>query len=176
MSSREEELMVAYQAGDKRALEQIYMLLQPALYSFVYRYTREEQLSIDIVQDCFVKLQQYKDDYEPSKGKLKPYLFQIAYRIMVTKLNRRKKLQTFFPFLVPTTKESLDHTDRITIRKAVANLPEIQRAVIILFYYHDMSQVEIAEILGIPKGTVKSRLHHAIQTLKKKLGGDFLGS
>lgn len=176
MSEREDELMIAFQNGDDTALEQIYTLLKPSLYSFVYRYTRDEQLSIDIVQDSFVKLHRYKHHFDPSKGKLKSYLFQTAYRLMITKLNRRKKWQTFLPFLTPIVKEEVDHADRLTVRDAVARLPYKQRGVILLFYYHDMTYEDIAGILDIPKGTVKSRLHKAIQRLKDELGGEFHGS
>lgn len=163
---REDELMIAYQNGDEDALGGIYTLLKQPLYSFIFRYTRDEQLSIDIVQDSFVKLQRYKHHYDPSKGKVKSYLFQTAYRLMITKLNRRKKLRTYLPFLIPIKREEFHHADRMTIREAVTKLPDIQRAVILLSYYHDMTQKEIADILGIPLGTVKSRLHKAIQRLK----------
>ncbi|WP_102275890.1 RNA polymerase sigma factor [Cytobacillus massiliigabonensis] len=165
--------MIAYQNGDDDALAGIYTLLKPALYSFIYRYSRDQQLSIDIVQDSFVKLQRYKYHFHPGKGKIKNYLFQIAYRLLIDKLNRRKKWQSFMPFLAPITKGELHHTDRLTIREAISNLPEKQRAVILLFYYHDMKHEEIAEILNIPKGTVKSRLHTAIQSLKEELEDDF---
>jgi len=101
LNKREDELMLAYQNGDDDALEAIYSLLKPALYSFIFRYTREEQFSIDIVQDSFVKLQRYRNHYEPKKGKIKSYLFQIAFRHMTDKLNRRKKWRTFLPFLTP---------------------------------------------------------------------------
>ncbi|PMC33786.1 RNA polymerase subunit sigma-70 [Bacillus sp. UMB0899] len=164
--------MIAYQNGDDEALDRIYTILRQPLYSFIFRYSRDEQLTIDLVQDTFVKLQRYKHDYNPKKGKLKSYLFQIAYRLMVTKLNRRKKWRSLLPFLTPIQTEEFHHSDRMTIREAVANLPEIQRAVILLFYYHDMPQEEIAKILGIPQGTVKSRLHTAIKKLKEELEGD----
>jgi RNA polymerase sigma-70 factor, ECF subfamily len=176
LSEREDELMIAFQNGDDAALEGIYTLLKPSLYSFVYRYTRDEQLSIDLVQDSFVKLHRYKHHFDPSKGKLKSYLFQTAYRLMITKLNRRKKWRTLLPFLTPIEKEEFDHADRLTIRDALARLPDKQRAVILLFYYHDMTHEDISNILDIPKGTVKSRLHKAIQSLKEELGGEFHGT
>lgn len=173
MIERADELMIAYQNGDDDALTGIYTLLKPALYSFIYRYTRDQQLSIDIVQDSFVKLQRYKHHYHPGKGKIKSYLFQIAYHLLLDKLNRRKKWRSFMPFLSPITREELHHADRLTIREAIAKLPDKQRAVILLFYYHDMKHEEIAGILNIPKGTVKSRLHTAIQSLKIELEDDF---
>lgn len=172
LNEREDELMIAYQNGDNTALEGIYTLLKQPLYSFIFRYTRDEQLSIDIVQDTFVKLQRHKDDFNPKNGRLKSYLFQIAYRLMITKLNRRKKWRSLLPFLTPIQNDDNHHADRITIRDAVAKLPEIQRAVVLLFYYHDLPQEEIATVLGIPKGTVKSRLHVAIKKLKEELEGE----
>lgn len=176
LREREDEWMASYQNGDSEALEKIYGLLKQPLYSFVFRYTRDEQMSIDIVQDTFIKLQDHKYHYNPEKGKLKSYLFQIAYRLMITKLNRRKKLQSLLPFLTPRTKDVFQHIDRMTIRDAVAKLPDIERAVVLLFYYHDMPQIEIAQILAIPTGTVKSRLHRAVRQLKEELGEDFNGS
>ena len=172
MIEREDELMIAYQNGDEEALENIYVLLKPSLYTFIFRYSRDEQLSIDIVQDSFLKLQRYRNYYNPDKGRIKSYLFQIAYRLMIDRLNRRKKWRTLLPFLTPAMNETIQHADRITIRDAIAKLPEKQRAVVLLFYYHDMPQEEIAAILDIPKGTVKSRLHKAIQLLKHELGGE----
>lgn len=172
LSEREDELMTAYQNGDDRALEGIYTLLKQSLYSFIFRYTRDEQLSIDIVQDTFVKLQRYKHHYNPRNGKLKSYLFQIAYRLMITRLNRRKKWRSLLPFLTPIQSEEFHHSERMTIREAIAKLPEIQRAVVLLFYYHDLPLEEIAKILEIPIGTVKSRLHTAIKRLKEELEGD----
>ena len=50
----EEELMLAYQRGDKQAGEKLYVLIKPALYTFLYRFNRDEQLSIDLVQDTFL--------------------------------------------------------------------------------------------------------------------------
>lgn len=175
MNEREEEWMAAYQKGDKEAFGKIYECLKQPLYSFVFRYTRDEQLSIDIVQDTFMKLQDHKQNYDPEKGKLKSYSFQIAYRLMVTRLNRRKKFQSLLPFLAPRAKEEFQHINRMTIRDAVAKLPDVERAVVLLFYYHDLPQKEIARILDIPAGTVKSRLHRAIRQLKEELEGDFDG-
>ena len=60
MKKREEEWMEAYQQGDSEALDGIYRLLKQPLYSFVFRYTHDEQFSIDIVQDTFVKLQDHR--------------------------------------------------------------------------------------------------------------------
>lgn len=169
------ELMIAYQNGDERALERIFERYRDPLYRFLYRYSRDEQLSIDIVQDTFVTLQTKKRQFDQSKGQLKAYLFQIAYRLMITKLNRRKKWRNILPFLIPLDKQEVSNVDRLTIQAAIDTLPELQRAVILLVYYHGLKQDEVANILKIPVGTVKSRLHAAIKGLKERLEEDYDG-
>ncbi|MBS4192528.1 RNA polymerase sigma factor [Bacillus sp. FJAT-49705] len=155
---------------DEEAFGQLYTLLKPSLFSFLFRYTRDEQLSADLVQDAFMKLHRYKNNFHPDKGSVKTYLFQIAYSLMITKLNRRKKWRSLIPFLIPqSSEEAINSADRITIREAIMKLPENHRAVILLSYYHDMPHAEIAEIIGIPVGTVKSRLHHSLKALRKLL-------
>jgi len=163
-------LMIAYKNGDHQALEEIYVIFREPLYSFIYRYTKDEQFSIDIVQDTFVNLQRHKHQYDQNKGRLKSYLFQIAYRLMVTKLNRRKRWREKIPFLVRENVETIERAEHLDVQQAITNLSGEQRAVILLFYYHDLPQKEIATILNIPLGTVKSRLSAAIQKLRKDLG------
>src|SRR5699024_1502737 len=167
LNEKANELMVAYQQGDHHALEKIYGLFQRPLYSFIYRYTNDEQLSIDVVQDTFVKLQHYKNNFDVHKGNLKSYLFQMAYRLMVTKLNRRKKWREKIPFLAREKVVINDHAEHMDVRHAIIHLSRSQRAVILLYYYHDLPQKEIAKILNIPLGTVKSRLHAAIKHLRE---------
>lgn len=165
--------MEVYKNGGIEGFEQLYSRLYEPLYCFLFRYTREEQLSIDIVQDTFERLQYIKQDFDQQKGTVKAFLFQIAYRLMINKLNRRKKWRTLFPFLVPTESRRLSADEKLTVQEAILQLPEKQRAVILLVYYHDLPQEEIAQILSIPLGTVKSRLHNAIKTLKEELKEDF---
>lgn len=170
------ELMIAYQNGDERALERIFERYRDSLYRFLYRYSGDEQLSVDLVQDTFVTLQMKKKQFNYTKGHLKAYLFQIAYRLMITKLNRRKKWRTILPFLVPLHKQEVPIADRLTIQTAIDTLPELQRAVILFVYYHDLKQDEVANVLEIPLGTVKSRLHKAIKGLKERLEEDYDGT
>ena len=165
--------MLAYQAGNQEALGILYERLHEPLYCFIFRYTREEQFSIDIVQDTFEIIQSKKLLFDAARGTVKSFLFQIAYRHMINKLNRRKRWQTLLPFLVPTPKKTLQNEETLVIQQAVSNLPDKQRAVILLAYYEDLPQEEIAHILNIPIGTVKSRLHNAMKALKLELKEEF---
>ncbi|WP_042478327.1 RNA polymerase sigma factor [Bacillus ndiopicus] len=165
--------MLAYQMGDVEAFTKLYNQLYKPLYSFLFRYTGEEQLSIDIVQDTFEQLQKKHLDFDAQKGTVKSYIFQIGYRLLINKLNRRKKWRSFFPFLVPIQTTSFSTEDKLAVQQAIAKLPEKQRGVILLAYYHDLQQDDIAKILAIPVGTVKSRLHQALKRLKEELKEDF---
>ena len=173
MTWTNEQLMQQFQHGNVEALGILYEQLHEPLYCFLFRYTKEEQLSVDIVQDAFEVLQKKKQHYDALQGTVKSYLFQIAYRLLINKLNRRKRWQTLLPFLVPTERKVLQTEETLVIQQAILNLPDKQRAVILLAYYEDLPMNEIATILSIPVGTVKSRLHNAMKALKLDLKEDF---
>ncbi|MBS4208392.1 RNA polymerase sigma factor [Bacillus sp. FJAT-50079] len=159
--------------GSKESIDELYDLYKEQLYRFVYRYSNDRQFSIDIVQDTFEKLIKKKHQYIPEKGSFKTYLFQIAYNTMMTKMKRRQTLQALFPFLISSSVPTIDLEEKMVVRQALQSLPEEQRAVVLLIYYHDVTQKEAAAILRIPLGTVKSRLHHALKKLKHDLEVDF---
>jgi RNA polymerase sigma-70 factor, ECF subfamily len=171
MSFTDEELMLQFQNGHVEALEQLYDRYRAPLYRFIFRYSQDDQLSMDIVQDTFLKLQQKKYFYSPERGKFKTYLFQIAYNTMVTKMNAKARWRRLLPFLYKEPPVfTFSSEEKMDVEQVIRSLPEGQRAVLLLYYYHDLSQHEIAKILNIPLGTVKSRLHHAIQRIRKEWG------
>lgn len=169
MSSNLELAIAQLKAGNVEGLETVYLEYREPLYQFIFRYTLDEQLSKDLVQDTFEKFQRYAAHFDEEKASLKTYLFKIAYQLMVNKLNRRAKLRRLLPFLIPKEESGPSHDEKLTLRSAIQQLPKQQRAVILLTYYHDLDQKSIADILQIPIGTVKSRLHTAIGNLKKVL-------
>jgi RNA polymerase sigma-70 factor (ECF subfamily) len=176
-TERADDYMISYQQGDISALGILYEHYREPLYAFLFRYTQDEQLSIDLVQDTFIKLQKSRSFYTVGRVQFKTYLFQIAYNSMLTKQKKKQLWVKLLPKLLPTAPPPVSVTDKISIRVAISLLEEKQRAVILLSYYHDLSSKEIADILQIPVGTVKSRLHTAIKQLKKQVcKEDFHGS
>lgn len=173
MTLNNEALMKAFQKGNKDALGTLYDRLHEPLYCFLFRYTKEEQISVDTVHDAFEALQKKNNIFNEEIGTVKAFLFQIAYRILLNKLNRRKRWRALLPFLVPTPEKTLLTEETIVIQQAIQNLAEKQRAVILLVYYEDLPLEEVASILSIPTGTVKSRLHNAMKTLKLELKEEF---
>lgn len=162
----------SFEATVSMTFETIYLMYKDPLYRFIYRYTRDEQLSIDIVQDTFVKFHKYQHRYDVTRASLKTYLFKIGYQLMINKSKRRKKWQSLLPFLVKGEESfSSDTVEKMAIQWAIKELSEKHRAVILLIYYHDMTQEETANVLDIPVGTVKSRLSTAIKRLRDLLEG-----
>ncbi|MFD2212457.1 RNA polymerase sigma factor [Metabacillus endolithicus] len=152
---------------DEQSIEELFVTYKPSIYQFVYRYCQDEQLSIDIVQDTFIRFHKYHETFDESKSSVKTFLFRMAYQIMINRLKRRNRFKKLLPFLYQQNDQhELPLEDKLTIQSAIQQLPDDQRAVILLTYYHDQTQKEISKILEIPIGTVKSRLHTSLKKLK----------
>lgn len=172
MSSNKEVIPIA-ENKDAYSLEVLFVTYKTPIYHFVYRYCQDEQLSLDIVQDTFIRFSKYQNSFDGEKSNIKTYLFRMAYQLMINRLKRRDRLHKLLPFLyIRNQKQIVSSEDRISIQGAIQQLPTEQRAVIILTYYHDLSQKDISLILEIPVGTVKSRLHAALKKLRKLLEVD----
>ncbi|VEF46994.1 RNA polymerase sigma-70 factor, ECF subfamily [Bacillus freudenreichii] len=109
--------------GSSETIETLYEMYREPLYKFVFRYSGDQQLSIDVVQDTFEKLLKHHQ-YSPEKGRFKTYLFQIAYNTMATKLKRRKKFWSLLPFVAPDRTTNISMDDKLSVQKAVQQLPE----------------------------------------------------
>lgn len=149
------------------SMEELFITYNKPIYQFIYRYCQDEQLCLDLVQDTFIRFQKYRARFDEEKSSMKTYLFRMAYQLMINRLKRRNRMEKILPFLyMQTQQQPLTYEDKLTVQAAILQLPHEQRAVILLTYYHDMTQKEIAEILDIPIGTVKSRLHASLKKLK----------
>lgn len=173
MNLNKETLSADVNKRENYSLEQLFAAYKTPIYQFVYRYCQDEQLSIDIVQDTFVRFYKYQENFDGRKSGVKTYLFRMAYQLMINRLKRRSRMKKILPFLYQQSqREGLSHEDRLTVQEAILQLPDEQRAVILLTYYHDLAQKDISKILEIPIGTVKSRLHASHKKLKVSLEGN----
>ncbi len=131
----------------------------------------------DLVQQTFIKLHAYRQRYKPT-AKFTTFLFLIARQTWIDELRRRKRRErleqemTQFPSIENDGLYTQDehHADNIDVTAALRALPEHHRAVIELAIFQGLPYADIADILRIPCGTVKTRMFHAIRTLRKKLG------
>jgi RNA polymerase sigma-70 factor (ECF subfamily) len=168
------ELVQKVAHGDERAFLLLYDRFASHVYGITLRVLGDSMLAEEATQDTFLKLWGRARQFIPSQGALVSWLLTIAHRTALDRLkleNRRIPASTAYDpeevwSIIPD--ENTTNTDARwrSLYFAVQSLPVEQRQVIDLAYYKGMSQSEIAEVLGWPLGTVKTRLRAAIQSLR----------
>jgi len=153
--------------GDEEAFLALYKRHRSFVISVARRYTRDESEALDVLQDTFAYLVKKLPSLRLT-SKLSTFLYPAVRNIALT-IRRKDRMVALSPThdtagkAVPAGPE----TGPRPIEKVVADLPEGQREVLILRFVNDLSLREIAAVLAIPIGTVKSRLHQAIATLRE---------
>lgn len=179
----DEHLVARTLDGDVGAFNDLVARWESSLYRFVYRYLGDSEDARDICQEAFVRAYTNLDRFR-GQAKFSSWLYQIALNLARSEFRRRgarpqvslEENETWSHLrLVPdggvSPDESAIHGQRSTaLRQALAELPERQRTVVILKEYHGLKFREIAEILGTPESTVKSRLYHGLESLARSLG------
>ena len=153
------------------------------IYSFCKWLTSSGQEADELYQDTWLTVVQRQEGIDAA-GNVKSYCLSVALRLWK---NRRRKyawrqriagtqdsISPDTSFLDAATAESLEEQllhreQKRLVREAVDELPQRLRTIVLLFYMEDQSIEQIAQITGIPAGTVKSRLHHARKALRQKL-------
>jgi RNA polymerase sigma-70 factor (ECF subfamily) len=173
----DKDLVHQLQRGDLDALGALYDRHHQRVYRTALGITNDPEAAADLLQDVFLRVYRFARRIDPDRP-LEPWLYRVTANLAYTWLKRRKR---WYRYLVevgewlarelgpgPQRQLELDEEAAKT-RKAVAALPVSQRMVVVLYYLNDLSIEEIAGILDIPEGTVKSRLYYARSTLKKRL-------
>ena len=158
--------MRAVAAGDERAFGELCRRYERPLYQFLYRHTGGRDAE-DLYQEAWLRIVRAAGRFDPRR-RFSTWLFQIAINLC-RDWHRRRPPEPVAPEIVDETVAGSDVAGRtdagIDARRLLAALPDTQRSVVILRYYHDFTEGEVAEILGVPRGTVKSRLHYALARL-----------
>jgi RNA polymerase sigma-70 factor (ECF subfamily) len=176
------DLLRRYLDGDSGAFQQLVERYQRELMNFLVRFTGDAALAEDVFQEAFLQLHISGGSFD-FKRALKPWLFTIAANKARDAMRSRWRRQaapldaavyggedeqtsyaSLMPSNIPAPNESLENQEtRDAVQKIVRKMPENLRMVLILSYFHEFPYQEIAEILGVPLGTVKSRLHAAVK-------------
>lgn len=125
----------------------------------------------DLVQETYLRLWKYRREYKPT-AKLSTFLFLLARQVRLDALRsdtRRERREREWGSGRTDVQEAAPVGEREDVRRAVARLPESMRDVVELGVFQDLPYAEVSEILGIPIGTVKSRMYNAIRKLKEML-------
>ncbi|WPD18064.1 MULTISPECIES: RNA polymerase sigma factor [Thermaerobacter] len=178
------ELWRQLQEGSQSSLEALVRRYHGPLWAYAWRCTRDYHAAQDLVQETFVTLLE-KGHTVQQPGALKQWLFRVLTRRILDwqKAACRREVaggDTGIPsaeseaprgrvISLAEVLEGKEQRQRVWV--ALQELPPAQRAVIVLRFYHDLSLPEIADILGTPVGTVKSRLHYGLRALHARLQG-----
>jgi len=175
------ELIFSLQSGDVDALGALYDRHSALVYRTAYAITGDPDAASDLLQDVFVRLSRFAHRVDPRRP-LEPWLYRMTANLAYTWLKRRKRwlhpLDDAMEWLLDSARErSLQqqaekNAEAEQLHQAILKLPVQQRVVVVMYYINDLSLQEIAEILEIPIGTVKSRLHYGRQSLRKVLNLD----
>lgn len=177
----DEELLVGFLAGDDGAFAVLVERYSQELWEFVGRFVRSLAVAEDIVQETFIQVHQSAGGFDTSR-RFRPWLFTIAANKARDHLRgraRKKEIPlslgarpgdsedvSYLDFLsdasVAPSAALEDKERREVVRAVVSRMPDHLREVLILGYYNRLAYKEIAEVLSVPLGTVKSRLHAAV--------------
>jgi RNA polymerase sigma-70 factor (ECF subfamily) len=172
----DETLYTRVRAGDRDALAELIARYHAPLFRFLYRMTNDEQVAEDLVQDTFVKLMTHEGNVPRS---FKPWVFTVARNLghdLFRTASRRREValatgsEAWLPASGPGVERLVARrADQERIAGILQALQPRHREVLVLRFYHDLKLREIAEIVGTPVGTVKSRLYHALKQAKFQL-------
>lgn len=163
------DLVLRLQSGDVDALGELYDRHSHVVYRTALAITGDESSAADLLQDVFLRVHRFSKRIDPNRP-LEPWLYRVTTNLTYTWIKRRKRwllrpIEDMAEWFTGNRKNSPSYQlekdeEWVIICQAVATLSLQHRVVIVLHYFNDLSLFEISEVLDIPVGTVKSRLHY----------------
>ncbi|MFW2373031.1 MAG: sigma-70 family RNA polymerase sigma factor [Gammaproteobacteria bacterium] len=168
----DEALMQAYQKGQAEAFDVLYSRHRARLYRYLIRLTGHQEESLnELFQDIWLKLINARDRYQPS-AKFTTYLYRITYNHLIDYWRSRKIVNEPLADEVSDTSELPEQhlqqqQQQLQLKQLITALPEQQRTAFLLQQEAALSLEQIAEITGVNRETVKSRLRYAMKRLRE---------
>jgi RNA polymerase sigma factor (sigma-70 family) len=167
--------------GDRAAFDELYERYGSAAYGLALRITAQDALAQEVVQDAFLALWRAPEAFDPARGAFRSFFLSLVHHRAVDAVRREERLRRRTERasnLEPVRGE--DVADEVVesaylsvrskqVREALTTLPPEQRQVVELAYFGGYTQTRIAEVLGIPVGTVKTRTLAAMRKLRRAL-------
>jgi len=178
----DEQLIGRFQAGDERAYVELVNRYKDRLLNFVFQFLGDMEQAEDVVQDTMLRLYEKKHYYKEI-AKFSTWIYTIARNLANTELRKRKRRKTTYlshmskderQYEIPAVQDNVDqslHNEFIQdrIKSAISKLPEHYKTVIILRDIQELSYDDISNIVGVPLGTIKSRINRARLQLQADL-------
>lgn len=176
------DLLVKYRDGDANAFRKLVDFYQGRMLQFFYRLCWDRDRAEDLTQELFLKLMQGCRRYRP-QGKLSTFVYRVATNLWIDHYRARRPQPRLYSLdqVVVQGREVADPDpspvdvvagaeERTAMRQALESLTEPHRIVFELAVYQERPYSEISELLKVPVGTIKSRMHNSVRALKKILG------
>lgn len=169
-------LLAAVAGRDLGALSALYDRHSQVAYTLAYRILGEPEGAQDVVQDTFIQAWRGAGTYRRERGNVRGWLLSIVHHRAIDILRRKTAFRPApleaageQPADVDTAEEATRNVERQTVRQALLGLPEAQRRTIELAYFGGYTQSELAELMGVPLGTVKGRMRIGLQKMRRAL-------
>lgn len=175
----QQDLLERVAAGDKRAFAALYDQISPRVFGLIRRVLRDEAQSEEVTQEVFLEIWQSAPRFDPNKGGASTWILTMAHRRAVDRVrssqssrdrDTRIGIRDYNPDydnVAETIEVRIEHE---RVEKAMTRLTELQRQAVSLAYYGGYSHSEVAEMLSVPIGTVKTRLRDGMIRLRDELG------
>lgn len=176
--ARDGQLIVRVRQGDLEALGELYNRYRTPVFRAALAITRNRETAEDILQEVFLKLHRYAERIDTTLS-LAPWLYRVTVNHCYTHVSRQKHWLVALEDVIENVVASAGrggpehHFEQgelqDAVQHAIDSLSSNHKIVIVLHYLTDLSLKEIAEILDVPEGTVKSRLYYGRENLRRKL-------
>ncbi|HSX18537.1 MAG TPA: RNA polymerase sigma factor [Candidatus Saccharimonadales bacterium] len=167
------ELIQKAQKGDQEAYGQIYRIFYRRIFRYCQFNTNNKNAAQDICQETFLKAWKALPKFQKKGGSLQAYLFKIA-RNLIIDASRKKKEERLENY--QNVESDVDFEEQLERKQNVANvrnvlktLDDVEKQIIVLRYFEDLSQREVATVIGIKEGNLRVRTHRILKKLKIKL-------
>jgi RNA polymerase sigma factor (sigma-70 family) len=174
----DEALVALVARSDESALAELYDRVGGTAYGLAYRVLRDEALAEDAVQEAFLGLWRSAGSFIPERAKASTWILTLVHRRAVDLVRREQRRRaeplegTPEPAVGSAEEAAWLRLDRERVQSALAQLPDQQREAIELAYYGGYTQSELADRLGQPIGTIKSRMFAGLTRLRELLEDD----
>jgi RNA polymerase sigma-70 factor (ECF subfamily) len=174
ISLSEDELVLSLRKHEKIAIEALYDMYSASLYGVISRIVTDTAIAEDILQETFVKIWHSFSSYSAEKGRLFTWMVNIARNLAIDKIrskdfknqNKNQEIENIVT-VIDEQRNTVYKPELMGVKDLVQTLKPDQKSIIDLVYFKGYTHVEAADELGIPLGTIKTRLRMGIQQLRK---------
>ncbi|HVN09936.1 MAG TPA: RNA polymerase sigma factor [Patescibacteria group bacterium] len=168
-SAPDEELMLQVRNGDCEMLGVLFDRYHAPLFNFYARLMDDRGASEDLVQEVFLRILRYRASYQPGTA-FRPWIYQIARNARFDHFRKSPPQERFEAGMVPAAAPhdaAQQEQEAELLHRALQQLPEDKREILILARFQELKYEEIAGLLGCELNAVKTRVHRALQDLRK---------